>query len=325
VHWPSLQEIARLWIAWGLTFAAASFYGLIPPFVRAAYENGVPAVETTLFRTTFIVFALGGLAFVRGERLVIPRAARASFLLQVLATAMISIGYLASVQFIPVGLAVIILYTGPLTILVVAPVVEGTTPGPARFAIALAGFGGLVVALGFSLEGLDWRGVALAVAGAAGYALQFFSGRLLTRHLSPSVMAGLVHAAVWPIVLGTVLWQNGGAIRLLDRSAIAVAGYVFLACVTLCYILAYMIQMLALRYAPASVIAPVFNVEPIVTTGAAALVVGERLSIHQYVGGGVVFGALVGAALVAQREEARASARSGVSFILGGFTLRRKP
>jgi threonine/homoserine efflux transporter RhtA len=173
----------------------------------------------------------------------------------------------------------------------------------ARFVTALCGFAGLVIALGFSLDGLDWRGIALAALGAAGYALQFFSGRSLTRHLTPSVMASLVHLAVWPVVLGIVLWQNGGAIRLLEQKGIAVAGYTFLVGVTLCYMLAYMIHMLALRYAPASTIAPIFNVEPIVTTGAAALILGERLSLHQYLGGSIVFGALVGAALIARREE----------------------
>ncbi len=292
---------------------AASFYGLIPSFVRAAYENGVPAVECTLFRTSFVIFILGGFALLRRERLAIPRAARGSFLLQVAATAMISIGYLASLQFIPVGLAVIVFYTSPIMILVGAPVVEGTKPSLARLAIGLIGFAGLIVALGFSLAGLDWRGLALAALGAAGYALQFFSGRALTRHLSASVMTSLVHAAVWPIVLGVVLWQNGGAIRALDPNAIVASGYVFLASVALCYTFGYVIHMLALRYAPASVIAPVFNLEPIVTTGTAALVLGERLSLHQYVGGFVVLGALAGAALVARSEEKRAAAKAPIA------------
>jgi drug/metabolite transporter (DMT)-like permease len=299
------KTVDRAGPAMALALIAASLYGLIPSFARAAYNNGIPAVEITLFRTSVVVIALGGYALLRGERLAVPRAALGSFLLQVLATAMISIGYIASLQFIPVGLAVIIFFTSPIMILVAAPIVEGTRPSLLRFVTGLCGFTGLVIALGFSLDGLDWRGVSLAALGAVGYALQFFSGRSLTRHLTPSVMAGLVHLAVWPVVLGTVLWQNGGAIRLLDQRGIAVAGYAFLVGVTLCYMLAYMIHMLALRYAPASTIAPIFNVEPIVTTGAAALILGERLSLHQYVGGSIVFGALVGAALIARREEQR--------------------
>jgi drug/metabolite transporter (DMT)-like permease len=155
-----------------LAFIAASLYGLIPSLVRAAYDNGVPAVETTLFRTSLIVIALGSYALLRGEPLSVPRVALGPFILQVLATAMISIGYIASLQFNPVGLAVIIFFTSPIMILVVAPIVEGTAPSLLRFATALCGFAGLVIALGFSIDGLDWRGIALAALGAAGYALR---------------------------------------------------------------------------------------------------------------------------------------------------------
>ena len=295
----------RAGFAVALALLAASFYGLIPSCVRLAYESGVPPLESTLFRTSFVIIALGCFALSRRERLVIPRAALAPFLLQASATAMISVGYVASLQFIPVGLAVIIFYTCPIMILIAAPLVEGTRPRLVRFATALWGFAGLLVALGFSLEGLDLRGVALAAIGAIGYALQFFSGRALTRHLSPSVMASLVHAAVLPVVLGIALWQNGGTIRLIGGVGISVEGYASMAGVTLCYVLGYLFQMLALRYAQASVIAPMFNVEPIVTTAVAALLLGERLSLHQYVGGLMVLGALAAASLIARREEWR--------------------
>ena len=292
----------RIGLALALALLASSLYGLIPSFARAAYDNGIPAVEITLFRTTIVALALGCFALLRGERLVVPRAALSSFVLQAAATAMISVCYIASLQFIPVGLAVIIFFTSPIMILVAAPLVEGGRPNIIRLMMALLGFAGLVVALGFSLGALDWRGVALAGLGAAGYALQFFSGRALTRHLTPSVMASLVHCAIWPVVFAIVLWQNGGVVRSFEVGKIAGVGYAFLTGVTVCYMLAYVVQMLALRYAPASTIAPVFNVEPIVTTGAAALVLGERLSLHQYVGGGIVFVALLGAALVAELE-----------------------
>ena len=92
-----------------------------------------------------------------GEPLSVPRAALGSFILQVLATAMISIGYIASLQFHSCRPCSDHLLHQPIMILIVAPIVEGTAPSLLRFATALYGFAGLVIAFGFSFNGLDWR------------------------------------------------------------------------------------------------------------------------------------------------------------------------
>mgnify|MGYP000190263350 CR=1 FL=1 len=67
-----------------------------------------------------------------GERMVIPKRAMPSFIGQSIATLFVSVAYLGSVQFIPVGLAVIIFYLFPVLIMVLAPVVEGRNPGLLR-------------------------------------------------------------------------------------------------------------------------------------------------------------------------------------------------
>lgn len=50
----------------GCALAAASIYGFVPNFVRGAFNNGIPPVEATFFRTSAIA-AAAGLLF--GERL----------------------------------------------------------------------------------------------------------------------------------------------------------------------------------------------------------------------------------------------------------------
>ena len=248
-----------------------------------------------------MIVATGGYALVRKESLVVPRVAWPTLAAQALATATISICYGASVQFIPVGLAVIIFFTCPLIILVLAPIIEGASVGICRLITALIGFVGLAIALGLSLEGLDWRGLTLAAMAAAGYAMQFFSGRSLSKHLQPTSIACLAHLLVWPIALATVLWQGDGAMRLVDGAGVAFVGYFFVLALAGCYIAAYLLQMLCLRNAPASTVAPIFNIEPIVTTAAAAIALGERLTIHQYVGGGIVFAAVLAASRLGRR------------------------
>lgn len=48
-----------------------------------------------------------------------------------------------------------------------------------------------------------------------------------------------------------------------------------------------------LRHAPPSGLTPFYNIEPVVSIGAAAVLVGERLEPNQYVGAGLVLTALV--------------------------------
>jgi drug/metabolite transporter (DMT)-like permease len=86
--------------------------------------------------------------------------------------------------------------------------------------------------------------------------------------------------------------------RLIDGAGVSAIGYLFVLGVAAFYIGGYLLQMLSLRNAPASTVAPIFNVEPIVTTAAAAIALGERLTIHQYVGGAIVFASVITASRI---------------------------
>jgi drug/metabolite transporter (DMT)-like permease len=216
---------ARLGIACALS--AASLYGLVPNFVRAAYESGIPPIESTLFRTFVIAIAFALLAVARGERLVIPRAAMPSFAGQSVATLCVSVAYLGSVQFIPVGLAVIIFFFFPVVIMLLAPVVEGRNPGLLRIIIAILAFCGLAVAVGPSFDDLDIRGVILAGLGSAGAALQFFSGRAISRHMTPAAFGSLVHMVILPPILLVVLHAGSGTLRFFPGGTAVPAGMVF--------------------------------------------------------------------------------------------------
>jgi len=281
--------------------AAASIYGLIPNLARAGFENGVPGVEATLVRTTVIALVLGGVVLLHGESFKLPRAAWPSFAMQAVATAVVSVGYLWSVQYIPVGLAVIIFFTFPVVILLAAPLVEGHPPGLFRILIACVAFAGLAIAIGMDIGSLHWGGLALAAASSAGATLQFFSGRSMSRYLPPAVFGSLIHVVIWPATLAIALWWGGGRLAILTPDQVTILGYAAVIGLGLVYVGAYFTQMQALRNAPASVIAPYFNLEPVVTTLVAAIALGERLTPNQYIGGALVLAALAAAGLPERR------------------------
>ncbi|MCB1379156.1 MAG: DMT family transporter [Alphaproteobacteria bacterium] len=287
-------------VGWGIGFAlaAASLYGFVPNLVRAAFNNGVPPVESTLLRTAAVAVIFTILAVARGEKLSIPRAALPSFFGQCIATLIISVGYLASVQFIPVGLAVIIFFSFPVLIMLAAPLFEGHAPGRGRVAVALFAFAGLAVAVGPGIESLDIRGIVLASLASFACVLQFFSGRKISFYLTPTVFGGLVHVAILPAAFLIALFAGSGRIQMFPGGSASHLGLSFAIGIALLYVCAYLIHMLSLRFAPASTVAPYYNLEPIMTTAVAALFLGERLSINQYIGGGMVLAALLVSSLV---------------------------
>lgn len=182
----------------GLALLASLFYGNVPILARQAFVNGIPALESVLARTIMISLLLGLLALMRGESLKLPSEGRKAFLLQTLATLIVSSCYLASVQFIPVAISVIIFFAAPIIVLLLSPMIEGHAPGWPRLLVGLVGFFGLYLAIGPNFATLNPIGLALASIAALGYALQFFSGRMLGQYLQPAAFGSLVHLAIFP-------------------------------------------------------------------------------------------------------------------------------
>ena len=289
--------INRAGLGIACALGAASLYGMVPNFARAAFVNGVPAIESTLFRTFIISIAFAIIAVVYNERLTVPKAAVPSFIGQAVATFLVSSAYLASIQFIPVGLTVIIFFLFPVLIMLLAPVVEGRNPGLFRIAVAMVAFCGLAVAIGPSFEALDIKGILLAAVAAAGATLQFFSGRSISRYMPPAAFGSLVHMIILPPILVIALIAGSGSLLILPGGSATGLGLLFMSGVAAVYVIAYMVHMLSLRFAAASTVAPFFNLEPVVTTAIAATVLGERLEVNQYIGGGLVLAALLASAL----------------------------
>ena len=290
--------INRAGLGIACALGAASLYGLVPNFVRLAYQNAVSPIESTLFRTLVIAVVFAVIAVIQRERLAVPKGAMPSFIGQAISTFFVSVAYLGSVQFIPVGLAVIIFFLFPVLIMLLAPLVEGRNPGLLRLGIAVVAFAGLAIAVGPSFNGLDLRGIVLAALAAAGAALQFFSGRSISRYMAPAAFGSLVHLVILPPIVGIALYAGDGNLRFLPGGPATSAGLLFMSGVAAVYVVAYMVHMLSLRFAPASTVAPFFNLEPVVATAVASVVLGERLQNNQYAGGGLVLAALVASSFI---------------------------
>lgn len=280
-----------------LALAAATGYGFIPPLARVAFENGVPTWESALCRAVLIIVTFLAAASMLRMPLKVPRDCWPALTVLSASTLFVSLGYLASVEFIPVGLAVIIFYTFPVIVLLAAPVLEGRPLGAYRLAVACLAFGGLAIAIGPSLDSLDIRGILFAVLAAFSAAGQLFSGRTLSARMPPIAFGLIAHLLLLPFMVAATLWWSGGTLRLLSGDTVNATGYGAALALSVFFIITYFVHMKSLTFAPASTVAPFFNAEPVITMIIATLILGERLSLNQYVGGAVVLVALVLAGL----------------------------
>ena len=122
------------------------------------------------------------------------------------------------------------------------------------------------MAIGPSFSDLDIRGIGLATLASLAGVVQFFTGRSISRYLTPAVFGSLVHIVIWPATLLVALYVGEGTLQMMPGGAGTATGFYFLLGVAAVYVAAYMLQMSSLRFAPASTVAPFYNLEPIVTT-----------------------------------------------------------
>jgi drug/metabolite transporter (DMT)-like permease len=272
--------------------AAASSYALVPNLVRAAYQSGIPALEAVCTRTAIVALVLFVLARTQRVSFTVARAAWPGFALMFLATFFVSTCYLSAVQFINVGMATTFFYTFPIIVAVASPLLEGRKPSALVLALVALAFIGLVMITGPVVQSLDWRGVFLALISAFGCALQFFSGRMLSRHMQPAAFGSLIHILLLPVVVVITLYAGSGVIKLTQFPALS-APVISVLAMAFAYCAGYFFHMSAVNKAPSDVVAPYFNLEPVLAIVIATVFLGEKMNGLQLAGIALVVIALI--------------------------------
>ncbi len=296
-----MQNKAALGIA--LALGATIFYGQVPVMARLAFLNGIPAVESVLLRTYVIAIVFAAVAAIKHEPIKFTLRALPSFLAQCMATLSVSACYLLSLQYIPVNLAVVIFFAFPIIVLVAAPLVEGHAPTLSRVLVAILAFMGIGISIGLNLGSVSTIGLSLAALSAFGCAFQFFSGRTLSRYMSPIATSSLVHITILPFVFALAYWLQDGDFAVINSPAVTTIGVLAMLGVALGYLGGYFLHMSGLAAAPSSTVVPFFNLEPVVSTVMAGLILNETLAVNQMIGGGIVLFALVLCGIIESRQQ----------------------
>jgi len=209
----------------------------------------------------------------------------------VIGLAGVSLIYYEAIKRIPVGVALVIEYTGPVLLLIYAQLRGRAVGRRLWIAAALAVLGCFFAAGAYDarLRELNALGLALAAMDAFIFALYFALGeRLGKTYGTPTLL-------VWGFGFALVGWSVVRPPWLLPWTETSTDGYVQIAAVVVvATVIPFALTLAAVRLIPAARVGLASTFEPVVAAVAAWIALGEHLDPLQIAGGVVV---LVGIAI----------------------------
>jgi drug/metabolite transporter (DMT)-like permease len=279
-----------------LALGSAALYGVNIVSTRLAAAEGVSGVTVVFYRSFVMLGLVAAAAGLWRSRLHVPPEERGVLLILGLATTAIGAAYLSSVAFIPVTVAAVIFYTFPVMIVLASPLIDGTRLTGALLALAGVALVGVVLVVGPAFEGLDPRGLVLALVASVATTVQFFAA---TRCKRTGVVAKVLWIHVLVLPASAAIGMLAGS---LDPPRALLLAPLAVTVTVVCYVFGFALQFLALARTSAVVAGIAFCFEPVMATLSSVLFLGERLAALQILGGTLVLAAIVANVLLQQRR-----------------------
>jgi drug/metabolite transporter (DMT)-like permease len=208
----------------GLLLLSALGFTIAMLCANMAYRDGMDVHTTNLVRYSATVVLLFLFQKIRGRNLNLPPRERYTSLALGISVFMMGIGYLGATQYIPVSLAVLLFYTAPFLVTIIARFTENEPLTSIRLIAILMAFVGLGLVLEIrSLVTLDWRGVALGFLSALGCA-SFVIANSLTMRTADAQAVNFHCLAGGTALFAVFLIFNGGPSGTLTTLALLKAG-----------------------------------------------------------------------------------------------------
>jgi drug/metabolite transporter (DMT)-like permease len=296
--------------------ASAVAFGLLAVLARLAADEGVGLDALLLVRFGLAGAVLLAVAAGAGRLRGTPvRVVVAGLLMGAVGYAAQSGLYLSALGRVEASLVALLFCGYPLLVMVVAVLVRREQPSRRRAAALVVALAGVAMVLGgASTDGLDLVGALCAVGSAVVYTGYIVVGDRVAAP-DPLVLAALVCCGAFLTFAG---WS---VLRGAPDLALGAAAWLWLVLIALvCTVGAIVLFLAGLARVGPTAAALLSVVEPVVTVGSAALVLGETTTAQQLLGGVLVLGAVVlvqwrrrgsAADAAATPEPAPAGARAG--------------
>ena len=282
-----------------LAVVSATCFGVMPVLTRFVYEDGAEPVGVLAVRFALAAALLLGLARLKGEPLPRGRPLVALTALGGVGYVGMSLCFFLALERIPAGLSTLLLYFYPALVVVLGAVLLRDRPRPVVVACVVAATAGTALTIG-PVSGGQLSGVLLALGAALLYAGFILFGSRITG-VGPLATTATVLSA------GTVVLTLLALVTQPQLPTRPVAWLALVGVAVIGTVVAVTAFFAALALLGPSDTAIVSTVEPVVSVGLAALVLGERLSPVQLLGGVAVLLAVAVLARLSPSAQERAA------------------
>jgi drug/metabolite transporter (DMT)-like permease len=265
---------------------SAAGFGAMAIFAKLAYRDGVSLSTMLLLRFAIAGSLLAAWGGAHGMRWPHGRD-----LLRLVAMGAIGyVGqaycYFSALQYASAGLVALLLYLYPAIVTVLSALLFGRRIGVGRMVAIAVALVGTALAVGFDLRS-EPIGIVLGISGAVIYSVYILVGEGVMTRVGPMPAATVVMLSA-AAVYGMAGGYQGLALPQSSTGWAAVLAIAIFS--TLVAILGFFKGMEKLGAADASTLS---TLEPLITLGLAAFVLGETVTLLQLVGGGLILAAVI--------------------------------
>ncbi|MBL0387708.1 DMT family transporter [Tumebacillus sp. ITR2] len=274
-----------------LVLISATCFGVMSIFAVYAYRDGasVLGLLTIRFALAAVLFSLY-IGVARVKIRLTMRELLALFILGGVLYATMSFTFFTAVQYISPSLAALLLYSYPVFVAVLSARVDKERLNRRVVLSLLLAMAGLVLVLGTSFADVNPLGIVFGVVSALLYSIYIVLSNRVVKSVPSVVTSGSVTMFTALTLLVVSLSTNQFQLHFGVQAWLAIGGIILFP--TIIAMVTFFYGLNIIGSTKASILS---MIEPLVTILASALLIGDRLTIAQWIGGGAV---LLGALLV---------------------------
>lgn len=255
--------------------------------VPFAYAQGFNAPTVVFFRFLFLLAGLLVLLPLLGLSYRLPGNQAFHAMGSGILTGIATLGLLGSFAYIPVSLALIILYTFPILTALLEGLHARRAPSLVEFLCLIAALAGIGIIIGLNEVKLSSEGLLFAGISALGYAASIFWNSVKLRTADSTIVS--FHMAVAGVATTGLFVLATGSFAVAQMTF---GGWLPLFLTCFFFGVAFIAMYKAVELAGGAPTAMILNLEPVFVMGLASVLLDEKLTVPGVLGGILVIGAI---------------------------------